>query len=155
MIVRGYIKGEPVDIELSEIGGGHWLRKDAAVAFVQMSEAAQQDGITLIVNQSFRTYDDQAAKREKYEETHARWVATGKKSQPPKYASRPGWSNHQGGVAVDINRAQGDNLATQKPDSPTDLWLEANAYKFGFYRTVKSEPWHFEFMPEVGRRVSV
>jgi hypothetical protein len=52
-------------------------------------------------------------------------------------AARPGLSNHQSGRAVDIsfNRASG-----------AYEWLEANAMTFGFKRTVRGEPWHWEYV---------
>jgi len=51
--------------------------------------------------------------------------------------ARPGYSNHQSGDAIDLNRAH--------DKGKTDAWLKANAAKFGFYRDVPSELWHWRF----------
>ena len=50
-------------------------------------------------------------------------------------AARPGFSNHQIGRALDIDL-----------DSDSRAWLGAHARAHGFYRTVKGEPWHWEFL---------
>jgi len=57
----------------------------------------------------------------------------------PSRVAKPGFSNHQGGVAVDIGTANSES-------SPVFLWLVANAYRFGFdHAEGKSvnEPWHW------------
>jgi hypothetical protein len=55
-------------------------------------------------------------------------------------AARPGFSNHQNGIALDIDVGGSKDTAIYK-------WLCANATSFGFVRTVNGEPWHWEFDP--------
>lgn len=50
-------------------------------------------------------------------------------------AARPGTSNHEFGVAMDVNTGS----AMQK-------WLVANGKRFGWIRDVSNEPWHFHFI---------
>ena len=50
-------------------------------------------------------------------------------------AAKPGHSNHQAGTALD--------LLLDAPE--TFDWLQANAKRFGFVRTVRKEPWHWEY----------
>lgn len=120
----GYINGTKVRLELASIGGGKQLRTDAAAAFIRMREAARVAGVDLHVNSAFRSWAKQA-------ELYALFQAGG------NLAAEPGYSNHQGGVAVDIESANGTNAAYH--------WLVANAARFGFRRTVASEPWHWEY----------
>lgn len=148
MQVDGYSKGTKISIDVRSIGGGHWLRRDAAAYFLLMSLAAQEFGLALVVNSSFRSHDKQKALYTAYQEQLALFIKKKRKTKPSIVAS-PGNSNHQSGVAVDINRAPGDNLATAEPDSPVDLWLKSNAASYGFKRTVASEPWHWEFDPSL------
>jgi len=54
-------------------------------------------------------------------------------------AAKPGFSNHQSGRAIDINL-----LGVPKE---TYAWLKKNAARYGFRRTVPSEPWHWEYSP--------
>ncbi len=123
-------------MELLAIGLGLYLQVEAGLAFTAMQEAAQAEGITLKPNTAFRTMAHQKLLYAKYE------AGTG------ALAAEPGHSNHQSGIAVDINRAPGDNLKTKKADSPTDIWLQKNAEKYHFYNTVKNEAWHWEYHPE-------
>ena len=144
MEAAGYVAGKKQPITLWSVGDGHFMRADAAAYFLAMRQAAQDAGIALVVNSSFRSMEKQTALYSKYQADLADFV---RKSRPTKPApvARPGYSNHQSGVAVDINRAPGDNSATPEPDSPIDKWLAANAARYGFKRTVASEPWHWEF----------
>ena len=52
----------------------------------------------------------------------------------------PGTSPHQMGRAVDIQTGGGT--------LPIYFWLQKNAARFGFVRTVPSEPWHYHYFPE-------
>jgi LAS superfamily LD-carboxypeptidase LdcB len=123
--ITGYVNGVPRQITVSSIGGGKELRSDAAAAFNRMSAAARSAGVNLTVNSAFRTMEQQRALYQAY------LNGTG------NLAAKPGYSNHQGGIALDIN-VGGTGTATYR-------WLAANASRFGFQRTVPSEPWHWEF----------
>ncbi len=92
-----------------------------------MHAAARAAGINLHVNSAFRSMEEQRALYQKY------LNGTG------NLAAKPGYSNHQGGIAVDIN-VGGTGTSTYK-------WLANNASRFGFVRTVPSEPWHWEYRP--------
>ncbi|HEX5751214.1 MAG TPA: peptidoglycan-binding protein [Archangium sp.] len=125
--VKGYVNGVPRDITVSPIAGGKEMRSDAAAAFNRMHAAAQAAGINLHVNSAFRSMEEQRVLYQKY------LNGTG------NLAARPGYSNHQGGIALDIN-VGGTGTSTYK-------WLANNASRFGFARTVPSEPWHWEYRP--------
>lgn len=63
-------------------------------------------------------------------------------------------SGHMMGNAIDVNvgswggRAS-SKIKTSRPDLITKeyRWLSLNAYKYGFIRTVKTERWHWEWLP--------
>ena len=60
----------------------------------------------------------------------------------PVYASKHGF-----GIAIDFNT--GGRTHFQASWNPTNYaWLIKNAHKFGFVRTVASEEWHFEYLPD-------
>ncbi len=126
-VVTGYVNGVPRQITLGSIPGGKSMRSDAAAAFTRMHAAAQRAGINLHVNSAFRSMEEQRALYQKY------LNGTG------NLAAKPGYSNHQGGIALDIN-VGGTGTSTYK-------WLAAHAKEYGFVRTVPSEPWHWEFRP--------
>ncbi|WP_366934908.1 peptidoglycan-binding protein [Pyxidicoccus fallax] len=126
-VVTGYVNGSPRQISLSPIPNGKEMRSDAAAAFNRMHAAARAAGINLKVNSGFRSMAEQQALYRAYQN------GTG------NLAAKPGYSNHQGGIAVDIN-VGGTGTSTYR-------WLAANAKNYGFARTVPSEPWHWEFRP--------
>jgi LAS superfamily LD-carboxypeptidase LdcB len=60
-------------------------------------------------------------------------------------AAKPGFSNHQSGIAVDIE--VGRSFVSREY-----LWLDSHAHEYGFINTGKTfqtqqEPWHWEFLP--------
>lgn len=57
----------------------------------------------------------------------------------------PGHSNHGSGIAVDFNTGGRKNFGPLREQNY--IWLAKNAHKFGFIRTVSSEEWHFEYLP--------
>lgn len=123
--VFGYVAGVPTEIELASIGRGFKLRKDAADAFLKMYYRAMEEGVILSVNSAFRSMTEQT-------DLYNRYLAG-----MGNLAAAPGFSNHQSGIAVDINTG-GEGTAISN-------WLDANAASFGFKRTVSSEPWHWEY----------
>ncbi len=112
---------------LLPIPGGKRLRHDAAAAFEQMHEEARAAGLWLWVISGHRSWAEQRRLYRLY-----------RKGLGPR-AARPGRSNHQRGTAVD--------LSVGDVTTPTYGWLAANACRFGFKRTVHSEPWHWEYRP--------
>lgn len=113
----GYQAGQPFPLTLTPIGtevegAGRrtaYLRTDAARAFLEMNRAMQRDiGKSMGINDSFRSNEDQAARRRQYGGA----------------AARPGFSNHQQGLSVDINVR----------DPQVERWLRENAHRYGFIR---------------------
>lgn len=122
-IGEGFRRGRAVDVTLVDVGGA-WLAHDIAEKFLAMQAAAAADGVELYIRSGFRTFEQQ---RFLYEMWRG---GLGSK------AARPGHSNHQLGRAADI-------YLTEDVFS----WLTRNARRFGFRRTVRSEPWHWEAKP--------
>ena len=118
--------GRLLDSELSPIGvGNHRLVPNAASAFRQMNADAQAAGISIGVNDSYRTYDEQVALA-KREGLYAQGGL----------AAAPGSSHHGLGIALDLKLT---------PASQT--WLQNNASRYGFAAAVPREPWHWEYTP--------
>ncbi len=125
----GYVMGHPVELELWGIGGRHRLRADAAASFLNMKDAALNAGVELIVNESFRSMEEQTYFWDVYQGGGA-------------LAAKPGFSNHQGGIALDIDLVDAAGNAR-----PAAQWLATHAHKYGWERTIPSEPWHWEYRP--------
>ena len=87
---------------------------------------------------------DEGVSREAAQAEAARWVA------------RPGTSEHQTGLAVDIVSLSNQMLDETQESTPEFQWLAENSWKYGFilrYPNDKSEktgiayePWHFRFV---------
>ncbi len=71
-------------------------------------------------------------------------------------APKPGQSEHQTGLAVDIVNANNQNLDERQRGSEIGLWLVENAWKYGFIQRypesaaaetgVAFEPWHYRYV---------
>ncbi|KAL9644007.1 hypothetical protein ABK040_005475 [Willaertia magna] len=96
--------------------------------FNAMKNAAAQSGIHLQISSGFRTNAEQQYFYNCYKT---------KSCNNGNLAAAPGYSNHQNGIALDINVANGNVYN----------WLTRNASRFGFVRTVPSETWHWEYRP--------
>lgn len=125
--VTGYVNGVPRTIHVKSIPNGKVLRSDAADAYNRMYNAARAQGIYLTPVSGFRTMAQQQYLYQLY--------LSGKGN----LAARPGYSNHQGGIATDISVGSTSSAAYK--------WLAAHAAAYGFRRTVPSEPWHWEYRP--------
>lgn len=97
-------------------------------AYLEMVAAAAADGVAVLLNSGFRSYPEQ-------KHLHDGFV---RKLPGFNTAARPGFSNHQNGIAFDLSVAGGNG-------NPTYEWLKRHATGFGFVRTVNKEPWHWEF----------
>ncbi len=129
------------------------VRQEVYDAFVDMWNAANNEGIYLIVNSSYRSFDDQTELYNLYKDNYGA-------KQADSVASRPGYSEHQTGLSVDIFSKDNTSTKTFK-DSPAYNWLKDNSYKYGFilrYPEGKEnltgyefEAWHYRY---VGKKIA-
>jgi hypothetical protein len=115
-----YSRGTPYSIQVIHIGGKA-VSKTTGHAFLKMQAAAHTAGVRLSLTSGFRTMEEQRYLYNCYQS---------KRCNNGNLAARPGYSNHQNGLALDLS---------------TSSWLAKNAGRFGFVRTVSKEPWHYEF----------
>ena len=109
--------------------------------------AAKNDGIILLGNSGYRSYDTQ-------KELYNMRVLSDGKQMADKYVAKAGFSEHQTGLAIDLTNeyryfVKGTNEAE---------WLENNCYKYGFIirypegqesiTGVAYEPWHIRYVGE-------
>lgn len=116
----------------------------AAAALDEMFKAASRDGISLWIASGFRSYERQQTLYNNY-------VAADGKAEADRYSARPGHSEHQTGLAFDLN-----SLDVSFGQTPEGVWLKNNCYKYGFiirYPQEKEavtgymyEPWHVRYL---------
>jgi D-alanyl-D-alanine carboxypeptidase len=132
--------------------GGYLLKREAADALSAMFAEAKVSNISLKIISAYRSYSAQV-------QVFAKWVAKSGLQQARKYSAVPGHSEHQLGTTVDLGSLTGVAWSNPKfPTSPTALWLESNAYKFGFIRSYPAgtanialscygaEAWHWRYV---------
>ncbi len=146
---RGYDRGQAEMITLTSIGNDQWMQVSPAEAFLKMQTDAKKDGIILRPNSGWRSFGHQQIFWDAYEEKLALWSRSPEVYKKPLRPARPGYSRHHMGVAVDINRSHDDPDGKGPELGYTDKWLLDNARKYGFYRTVPAELWHFEYLAVV------
>jgi D-alanyl-D-alanine carboxypeptidase len=118
--------------------------EDAMAAFTEMQQAAYAEGYSLYIASGYRSYDTQKSLYESY-------VARDGKQAADTYSSRPGYSEHQTGLAFDLN-----SVDISFANTPEGKWVAENCYKYGFiirYPENKSaitgymyEPWHIRYL---------
>jgi D-alanyl-D-alanine carboxypeptidase len=139
-----------VPLRLSPAADEMHLRKAAADALETMFKTANGQDINLMLASGYRSYSDQIAVYNSY-------VAQSGVAQADTFSARPGHSEHQTGLAADVEPASRTCEVEQCFENTKEgVWLAANAYKFGFIiRYQKSnenltgyiyEPWHVRYV---------
>ena len=126
------------------------LRKEAADAIAQLFEAAANEGLRLYGISGYRSYERQ---KNIYEQN----VAVRGETETSLYSAKPGQSEHQTGLAIDISTPSIHSALTSSFETtPEGKWLRENAPSYGFilrYPEGKEnitgyayEPWHFRYV---------
>lgn len=129
------------------------LHPDAKAAFDMMKADAAAEGLTLKIVSGYRSYQQQTRTYSNFSKRDGQAVAD-------RYSARPGHSEHQTGLAMDIN-----SVYKSFADTPEGIWLAANCVKYGFilrYPEGKEhitgymyEPWHIRYVgTDVAQAVS-
>ncbi len=121
------------------------LRKEAYDAFLKFTEDANKEGFDIIAKSGYRSYSTQVA-------TYNGHVASKGKEKADTVSARPGFSEHQTGLAIDI----GERNIRVFDQTDAFFWTEKNAYKYGFIiRYLKNktditgyayEAWHIRYL---------
>jgi zinc D-Ala-D-Ala carboxypeptidase len=121
----------PADLRLPNVPlgpGGEAAQVRAAVANAveQLFAAAAADGVPMTLLSGFRSYQTQVS-------TYQHWVEVNGKAEADRISARPGYSEHQTGLVVDIGDPAGScNLSACFADTAAGRWAAANAQRFGF-----------------------
>ena len=123
-----------------------------------MLDDMSQAGLSPLICSSYRSQERQ---QELYDNKVQRVMAEGvsleaAQAEAARWVARPGTSEHQTGLAVDIVSLSNQMLDETQESTPEFQWLAENAWKYGFilrYPEDKSEktgiayePWHFRFV---------
>lgn len=139
---------EPKDlVNLSFKNGSYTykLRSEAAEAFERLTSAALLDNIIFYPYSAYRSFKTQDV-------LYTRYKARDGIELADTYSARPGFSEHQLGLAVDVR----SNTLTSTLTEKDYKWMLNNSYKYGFivrYPKGKQhitqfieEPWHLRYL---------
>lgn len=106
---------------------GTRVREIARPDLEAMIAAAQADGVKLVMRSGYRSYGEQAAARSSVEARRGF-------AHAERYSARPGYSEHETGLAVDVDSASNPdcNLQTCFTRTAEGVWLTEHAWEFGF-----------------------
>ena len=120
------------------------VNADAQAAFDEMQADAAAEGLNIYISSGFRSYDYQAG-------LYQRYVDKDGKEEADRYSARPGHSEHQTGLAFDLN-----SIDVSFADTKEGKWILRNCYKYGFIirypadkediTGYKWEPWHIRYL---------
>ncbi len=120
------------------------LDSEAESAFNTLSEAAANQGLDIYLSSGFRSYETQVRIYESYVDSYG-------KESADTFSARPGYSEHQTGLVIDVNTID-DSFA----GTPEAEWLAKHAHEYGFIirypkgkesiTGYKYEPWHIRYL---------
>lgn len=141
------------EVQLTELSNGKKVDSRIYPELQEMFNAARAQGYGLFVREGYRTQEEQ---QQLMDEKIEAYENEGKsKPEAKKLAEQwvaiPGTSEHQLGIAVDINA---DTSKSSRDD--VYKWLEENAHRYGFIKRYPSnktditgvinEPWHYRYV---------
>lgn len=134
-------------IDSKYTNGTKMLVAEAKIKFEEMVEDANLNGYTIRAISAYRSYEYQKGLYDNY-------VKRDGIEQADTYSARPGYSEHQTGLVVDIDNGVIDYNHFE--DTKEFNWMQENAYQYGFilrYPKGKEditgytyESWHYRYV---------
>lgn len=149
---HNYLTEDYVPENLENINSSYALNNmkmvsEAKNAFENLSKDAAKQNLKVIAMSTYRSYEYQV-------DLYNRYVKTDGKEAADTYSGRPGNSEHQTGLAVDVYNVKETYTNFEKTKEYT--WMQDNAYKYGFIlRFPKDkenetgyefESWHYRYV---------
>ena len=140
----------PNDLEIIDVNYAckdKFLRKEARIAFEKLAIQAKKEGFNIIAVSTYRSYEYQ-------EKLYNNYILDKGFYYADMASARPGHSEHQTGLAVDVAdiTLDYDNFESTKEF----IWIKDNAHKYGFILRYpkamfhitgfKYEPWHYRYV---------
>ena len=128
-----------------------YMRPEAATALEALFAGAAEDGLTLYATSGYRSYSTQKAIFE-------RKLDRMSEKQANLSVAKPGYSEHQTGLAMDIEgeTTKGTGLTEAFGESPEGIWAAEHCAEYGFivrFTAEKqkltgfvAESWHFRYV---------
>ncbi|MBE1874683.1 D-alanyl-D-alanine carboxypeptidase family protein [Myceligenerans sp. TRM 65318] len=139
------------DVPRLTVVRGYLVRPEIARDLESMLGAAHHDGVDLTLRSAYRSWGKQAA-------VYDGWVASLGRDRADEISARPGHSEHQTGLAVDVGSSTrpGCDFEPCLADTEEGRWVARHAGEFGFlvrYTAANQdvtgygpEPWHLRWV---------
>ena len=119
-------------------------------AYKKMYEDAKKEGLTILIQSPYRSYDTQYS-------IYNGYVARDGKAIADTYSARPGYSEHQTGLAIDFATPTTTGLSNDEFGTTLEFnWLVNHAHEYGFILRYKQseeyitgymyESWHYRYV---------
>ena len=112
--------------------------------FYKLANGAAKDGLNIYISSGYRSYDYQS-------QIYNNYVGIYGTETADTFSARPGNSEHQSGLAIDVNIID-DSFA----GTPEAIWLAEHCWEYGFIirypenkqaiTGYKYEPWHIRYV---------
>lgn len=142
-----YVPNDLESISLKYSNADKYLRKIAKIQFEKLSEDASKLGYRIIAVSAYRDYNYQNELFNYYVDEKGLDYAL-------NCSAKPGHSEHQSGLAVDVEGSNKDYDNFE--DTKEYTWMKDNAHKYGFILRYpkgkenitgfKFEPWHYRYI---------
>lgn len=146
---KDYIPNNLEDINTKYSQKEKKLVNYAKDAFEELSKQAAKENLNIIAMSAYRSYSYQ-------ENLYNRYVSQDGKEEADTYSGRPGHSEHQTGLAVDVYNKK--TLYTNFDTTDEFTWMQKHAHEYGFIlRFPKDkeketgyqyESWHYRYVGE-------
>ncbi len=139
-----------VAVRKESLRDGILLRGEAALALEKMFGAALREGHVLYAVSGYRSFGIQEIL------FNEKVKAVGSREKAQRTVAPPGTSEHQLGLAMDLQSPSQTNLNRHFGETAEGAWVAENAHRFGFivrYRRewegitgIAYEPWHIRYV---------
>lgn len=146
-LLSSYIPKDLESISLKYANKDKYLKKEAKIAFEKLSSDANKLGYRIVAVSAYRDYNYQ-------NELFNYYVKEKSLNYALDCSAKPGHSEHQTGLAVDVEGSNKDYDNFE--NSKEFIWMKNNAYKYGFILRYpkgkehitgfKYEPWHYRYV---------
>lgn len=145
---------QPADMEL--VDKKYWsvgfpvplyMQKEAKLAFESLCEGGLAEGMTILARSGFRDYAFQ-------KRIYNNYVSMDGREKADTYSARPGYSEHQTGLAMDVCTDTHGYLQFYKTEEAK--WVKKNAHTYGFIiryteenvsiTGYSAEAWHLRYV---------
>lgn len=145
-------------VDLVQLNNGQSVNRRIYDDLIAMLQAAKSEGLNPLICSSYRTNEKQ---EQLYQNKVSEYLSQGyskveASDKAAFWVARPGTSEHQLGLAVDIVSTKNQRLDRSQENTVEQQWLIQNSWKYGFvlrYPTNKNsitgvgyEPWHYRYV---------